>query len=227
MRILTVIPLQGELNRFLDGCAATGLQPEVDQIGKLPVLYLCDRALVVATGGLGKAQFAAQTQHLIDSGPGWDLVICAGAAGAFDDRLRVGDVVAGRETVEFDIRNRFGEPLLPRFASAARVLDCLQHIQLGDKTFALHVGPIASGDEDVVEITRRAEIRAQTGALVTAWEGAGAARACSFSGVPFVEIRGVSDHAGETAPQDFVSNLPVAMGNVAAVVIELVKVLSH
>jgi adenosylhomocysteine nucleosidase len=52
-----------------------------------------------------------------------------------------------------------------------------------------------------------------------AWEGAGGARACKFSQVPFVEIRGVTDKADHSAPSDFESNLALAMNNIAALII--------
>src|SRR6266478_4000180 len=49
------------------------------------------------------------------------LVICAGAAGALVNGLSIGDVVVATETVEHDIRNKFGLPLLPRFGSAKAI----------------------------------------------------------------------------------------------------------
>jgi adenosylhomocysteine nucleosidase len=89
--------------------------------------------------------------------------------------------------------------------------------------FRLHFGPIASGDEDVVDATRRAEIYERTQALVVAWEGAGGARACRFSDVPYLEIRGVSDQAGPTAPRDFLANLPMVMAHVMRVVVNVAE----
>lgn len=73
----------------------------------------------------------------------------------------------------------------------------------------------------MVSEERRAEVRTRTGAVVVAWEGAGGARACQLRGIPFVEIRGISDGANQTAAGDFVANLPVVMGNVASVVTSL------
>lgn len=57
-----------------------------------------------------------------------------------------------------------------------------------------------------------------TGALAVAWEGAGGARACHFSGIPFVEIRGITDRADSDAASDFEANLGSAMGNVARLI---------
>jgi adenosylhomocysteine nucleosidase len=219
MKILTVIPLQKELDFFIQGCAEQGLAMETSTLGRLPITYLSGLGLTLAQGGLGKAQFAVQTQHLIDCGEGWDVVICAGAAGALDDRLSIGDVVVGTQTVEYDIRNKFGKPLLPQFDSAESVVEDFKRIEMTGSSFKLHSGAIASGDEDIVDVGRRREVRELTGALVNAWEGAGGARASAFSHVPFVEIRGISDGANETAAQDFEKNLQMTMRNVALVVI--------
>ena len=218
MKILTVIPIQAEFDFFLQGCVEQGIDAETSMLGKLSVAHLPVLGLIVAQGGLGKTQFAVQTQHLIDAYPGLDMVICAGAAGALAVELAVGDVVIATETVEHDIRNRFGNPLLPRFRSAQTILATFQRLPLANSSFRVHFGPIASGDEDVVSTERRQEIQDLTGALAVAWEGAGGARACHFSNVPFVEIRGVSDSANHDAASDFVQNLPGTMRNVARLI---------
>ena len=57
-----------------------------------------------------------------------------------------------------------------------------------------------------------------TGALAMAWEGAGGARACQFSGVPFIEIRGITDQADHRAASHFRENLNTAMRNAAAMI---------
>jgi len=176
-----------------------------------------DLGVTVANGGLGKVQFATQTQHLLDVSPGWDLVICAGAAGSLVDELSTGDIVVATETIEHDIRSKFGEPLLPRFESAE---EAVKELRNGPASilFRVHFGPIASGDEDVIDADRRREIRQMTGALAVAWEGAGGARACQFSGVPFIEIRGITDQADHRAASHFRENLNTAMRNAAAMI---------
>ena len=218
MKILTVIPMQVELDFFVQGCTEQRLAVETSKLGRMPITYLSGLGLTLAQGGLGKTQFAVQTQHLIDSGGDWDVVICAGAAGGLDDRLSVGDVVIGTKTVEYDIYNKFGEPLLPEFSSAASIVKDFEHMDMTGNSFHVHVGAIARGDEDIVDEARRREVRERTGALATAWEGAGGARASYFSELPFVEIRGISDGANETGARDFEKNLPTTMRNVAIVV---------
>jgi len=220
LKILVVVPTQEELDGFLQACREQGYEGQPAASGKLSVRHFPALELAVAKGGLGKTQFAVQTSYLIGQQP-WDLVICAGAAGALVDGLSVGDVVIATETVEHDIRNRFGKPLVPRFGGSEKVLQRCRQALSSKVAFQVHYGPIASGDEDVVAIGRRAEIHEQTGALVVAWEGAGGARASQFSGVPFVEIRGVTDSADSAAASDFRVNLSKAMGSVAQVVIAL------
>lgn len=85
------------------------------------------------------------------------------------------------------------------------------------RPFKLHFGGIASGDEDVVDAKRRSECQQLSGALAVAWEGAGGARACAFSQVPFLEIRAIVDNANEDGPRDFRVNLRMAMQNLAQV----------
>ena len=223
MKILVVIPLQEETDPFLKSCAEWRVQAEDSMIGRLPVVLFPDLGITLAPGGLGKVQFGVQTQHLLDACPDWDLVICAGAAGGLVDELSVGDVVVATETVEHDISNKFGEPLLPRFACAETAIDGLKRVLLPPDSFEVRFGPIASGDEDVVDAERKEYLHQLTGALAVAWEGAGGARACRFSNVPFIEIRGVTDSANENAASDYLVNLETAMKNVATFIVTWVR----
>lgn len=114
----------------------------------------------------------------------------AGAAGALVDSLSIGDVVIATETVEHDIRNRFGPPRLPRFRGAQPVrAQCRDALQT-PRAFRIQYDPIASGDEAVGEVATQTAIHARTGAVAVAWEGAGGARASHVTGVSFREIRG-------------------------------------
>ena len=222
MKILVVIPTQKEYELFLDACRARGEQMQEAIIGRMPVVRLPAWGVTLARGGLGKAQFAVHTQHLLDSEPGWGLVICAGAAGGLAPALAVGDVVAATETVEHDIRNHFGVPLRPRFQADRAALGALRALAAAG-ALPLRFGPVASGDEDVIAVSRQEEIRRTTGAIAVAWEGAGGARACEFSDVPFIEIRGVSDDANHDAPNAYFENLPGVMQRVAAAVLLLAQ----
>ena len=218
MKPLIVTPLQKELSFFLQGCTKRRLQTITGVAGRLPVVRLPELDSILAQGGIGKAQFAVQTQHLIDMCTDRDLVVCAGAGGGLADGVSVGDVVVATTTMEHDYNNKFSERPAPRFDGAETSIAGLRHAASLVSSFKVHSGTIASGDEDVVDAGRRKALHQSTGALVVAWEGAGGARACAFSNVPFVEVRGVTDTADHNAPTDFEKNLEIAMENVAALV---------
>jgi adenosylhomocysteine nucleosidase len=218
MGLLIVTPLQEELDLLVQGFLKHGNAAESADAGRLPIKRLTTLNTTLARGGVGKAQFAVQTQYLLDVGDDWDLVICAGAAGGLGEDVAIGDIVVGTVTVEHDYNNKFSARPSPRFDGSPDVIADVRPIASHIDAYAVHFGPIASGDEDVVDAERGRVIRLATGALAVAWEGAGGARACRFSGVPFLEIRGITDVADRHAPSDFETNLEVAMGNVAALI---------
>jgi hypothetical protein len=96
MKILTMIPMQRELDSFVQACCEAGYDTEAIATGRLSLTYFPALAIAVAPGGLGKTQFAVHTQHLLEQGQ-WELVICTGAAGALVDSISVGDVVIATE----------------------------------------------------------------------------------------------------------------------------------
>jgi adenosylhomocysteine nucleosidase len=210
-RTLVVVPTEQELGLFLAALSDAGASPRPSTSGRLPTFDVADLSLVIAPGGLGKTQFAVQTQYLLGHGS-WSLVMCAGAAGALCDDLAIGDVVVATETVEHDIR-KVSRRWIPRFAGHA--------VKSSVSAVRVHYGVIASGDEDVVSASRRRELREETSAIAVAWEGAGGARACHFSGVPYLEVRGITDVANEHGPRDFAANLTAAMTNAAVVVADI------
>ncbi len=169
----------------------------------------------VEVGGHGKIQFALRTQSfIVEVKP--ELVICAGACGALSPGVKALDVVVAEATVEHDFRLRFVERPLPSFTGHSESLTRLKNY--ATQKFGVHFGVVASGDEDIVDGVRAEEIRKLTGAVAVAWEGAGGARACLLAGVPFLEIRGVTDSCDHGAVENFRKNLGPAMTNVAAVI---------
>ena len=218
MRKLIITPMKEELDFLLQSCTKLGFHAERAMIGRLPVVRISDLDATLARGGLGKVQFAVQTQHLLDTCSDWDLIVCAGAAGALADEVSVGDVVVATTTVEHDYNNKFNKRALPKFDGARTAITDLKSVSRSANAFNVHFGPIASGDEDVVETERKRILHESTGALAVAWEGAGGAKACAFNSLPFVEIRGVTDTADHNAASDFEDNLGVAMSNLATLI---------
>jgi adenosylhomocysteine nucleosidase len=221
MTLLVLTPIHEEfsaLARFLQKQA--GGAEETLQVGKLTTRRFRGLDILLACGGLGKAQFALQTQHLIDCYPGIRAVACGGAAGALGEGLRAGDVVVATETVEHDPVYRFAPRKPPRFPADPELLARLRAAAPA-APFTVHFGPVASGDEDVVDRKRAEQIRKNTAAIAVAWEGAGGARACQFNAVPFIEIRGVSDGANPLALVSFVLHLNQVMERIGWLAIRL------
>lgn len=217
--ILIVTPLQEEYNDLYDSLSALRLESRQDKIGKLDVHRFPELNVTLARGGHGKTQFGIQTQYLLDHAK-FDLVICAGAAGAISPEVKVGDLVVATATVEHDFNNNFSVKPKPRFAGDAKIIKQLQSLKIEAADFKVHFGVMAGGDEDVVDVTRGAELYQTYNALAVAWEGIGGARACAFSDVPYLELRGATDTANHEAPVVFYVNLKIVMKNIAFLLYE-------
>ncbi|NOH01040.1 MAG: acyltransferase [Chloroflexi bacterium] len=170
--ILVVTPLQEEYDDLYNSLTAHGLKPAGGKIGKLPVHRFPDLRLTLARGGHGKTQFGIQTQHLLDHET-FDLVICAGAAGALHPDVRVGDLIAATHTFEHDYNLKFAQRPNPQFEGHSKSIEQLQDPGL-EAGFNIHVGVMASGDEDVIDVERGRELHKMSGALGVAWEGSAA-----------------------------------------------------
>lgn len=217
---LVVLPQQEELDAMVEGFRRRGVDSASHRVGALECVRLAELDLLAAVGGHGKTQFAVQSQYLIDRLPEAGALLCAGAAGCLAEGIRFGDVIVGTETVEHDYTLRFAQAPLPRHAPDPALLAEFQVAGVtGTFPFAIHFKAIASGDEDVIETSRARELQALTGALCVAWEGSGGARAAQFNGVPFLEIRCITDHADEGAPASFRENLARVMPHVADLLI--------
>ena len=220
LRTLVITPMEEERAHFALRCYEQEYRSIEAVAGRLSTLEFPELDLILARGGTGKVQFAVQTQHLLESGIEPDLVLCVGAAGSLVDSLDVGDIVVGTTTVEHDVREGFVDNPLPRFDAEEFIINSLSKVPTDELDFEVHYGVVASGDEDIVSQERKLNLHQATGAIAVGWEGAGGARACRFSGVPFVEIRGITDSADEGAASDFEQNLALAVGNVALFLID-------
>ena len=220
--ILVVTPLQEEYNDLYESLTSMGLESHKDKIGKLDVHHFPELNVTLARGGHGKTQFGIQTQYLLDHAP-FDLVICAGAAGALAPEVRVGDVIVATTTVEHDYNLKFVKRPNPQFAGNANSIKELKALPFVEADFKVHFGIMAGGDEDVIEIERGTQLRELHNALAVAWEGVGGARACAFSEVPYLELRGATDTANHEAPVVFDTNLEIVMRNIAWLLVHWLK----
>jgi adenosylhomocysteine nucleosidase len=220
--ILIVTPLKEEYDDLYHSLCALKLEAQPGRIGKLDVHCFPELDITLARGGHGKTQFGIQTQHLLDH-EHFELMICTGAAGALAPEVKVGDLIVATSTVEHDFNNKFVPRPKPRFKGDAKSIEQLKALKLAEARFQVHFGIIAGGDEDVIEIRRGKELRDLHTALAVAWEGVGGARACAFSEVPYLELRGATDTADHAAPVVFELNLKIVMKNIAHLLVQWLK----
>ena len=124
-------------------------------------------------------------------------------------------MIIATSTVEHDYNLKFAVRPKPSFAGDRKSIEQIRALNLSAANFKIHFGVMAGGDEDVIELTRGTELFEAHNALAVAWEGVGGARACVFSEVPYLEIRGATDTANHEAPIVFDVNLKIVMKNIA------------
>jgi len=219
--ILILTPIKEEnqaLARFL--VRQPGVVVEEMTLGRIPARRFPSLGLLLACGGLGKAQFALQAQHLVDQCPEISTLVCAGAGGSLAEGVRAGEVVVATETVEHDAIYKFARRPLPRFSGDEQLVARLREAAAG-APFKVHFGAVASGDEDVADRQRAGEIRRKTGALAVAWEGAGGARVARFNALPYLELRGITDSATPLALASFIFYLGRVMERIGWLALRL------
>lgn len=221
MQKLLIAPQCNEFDYLLKGFVSKGYKTDNILFGSIEGAKIPELEIMVATGGHGKAQFAAQTQYLISRLPNVGLVICVGASGSLVEALSIGDVIVATNTIEHDYQLRFTEEPLPVHSGHSQSIDQLQNsIKNTHFPFGIYFGRIASGDEDIIDPERANELHAETDALCVAWEGSGGARAAALSNLPFLEIRVVTDTSNVSAAENFQKNLANTIPNITSLLVQ-------
>jgi adenosylhomocysteine nucleosidase len=228
----------------LKGATETHIQGIVLSSGQIDGV-----SVVTARSGAGKVNAAIAATLLIDHfSP--SAVIFTGTAGAVDPELNPGDVVIataigyhdfGDITTNGFVRsatfNTSSGQADPAFfpadpgllAAARRAAAAIKLSSPAETTTAVHIreGLIVTGDSFVANPGSREDLRRQLNASAVEMEGAAVAQVCARSGVPFIVIRSITDHADGTAAGSYRQFLPLASRNAAdlalATIQEIVK----
>ncbi|HDP25668.1 MAG TPA: hypothetical protein ENN34_09515 [Deltaproteobacteria bacterium] len=226
--LLVGIPMQEELNILVRTWEGMGFRAEDSCVGRLPVKHFPDLNTTITRGGIGKVRYAVKMQHLLDGCTHRDMLICAGTAGSLINGLNAGDVVVATTIIEHDVRTLSPDLRSPVYETQDSLVNVFRQVNVPrEDLFSIHSGAIASGDEVICDSQRRCSLSERTGALAVAMEGAGGARACRFSDVPFLEIRGLTDAADQRIATHFLENLEPAMRHVAIVLALAIPALRH
>lgn len=191
---------------------------------------LDERDVVVAEAGIGKVNTAV-VASLLASRFGSDTLVFSGVAGGLDPDLKIGDLVIASRAVQHDagvIENERLQPYqaghVPFFnptdrlgydadpALLARVGARLEGLELpplsreaggAGRPPKLVYGTILAGDQFIHCEATRERLHREFEAQAVAMEGAAMAQVAERMGVPWLEIRALSDLAGKESRFDF------------------------
>ncbi|MGH6897057.1 MAG: 5'-methylthioadenosine/adenosylhomocysteine nucleosidase [Geminicoccaceae bacterium] len=189
-----------------------------------------DRAVVLAEAGIGKVNTAAVATLLVarfDAG----VLVFSGVAGGLDPDLAIGDVVVAARAIQHDCGVIEDERLHPYQAGHVpffnptpelgyaiepnlleRVRARLEPLELAPLSAAaggsgrppkLVYGTILAGDQFIHCEATRERLHREFQAQAVAMEGAALAQVAGRLGVPWLEIRALSDLAGTDSRFDF------------------------
>lgn len=213
---LIAVPLAAEL-RVIRAVLAETARPvakPTDRASGPEIEVFPDLGIGLLRGGHGKAEFAARCAWVLARNHEIQRLIVAGTAGALSPRLNPGDIVVATEVIEHDYSELFDpHARLPRFTTDPELMKLLA------VAADVHRGIIAGGDEDIVTTERAQQLAEATGAIAVAWESPGGARAASTAGVPWCEVRGISDGADANAASDFKRQLSGTMTGVGRLIL--------
>jgi len=189
--ILVVVAVRAEAGAVLGGAAASQARGpyEVGVAGPLTV---------VASGvGPARAAACAGTLLALDR---YDLVVSAGVGGGFPDRATVGDVVVADRVVHADLGADSPAGFVPLdrlgFGEVSTALDPALVADAARRTGA-RVGPVVTVSTATGTAERAKALAAAYDPVAEGMEGAGVLAAAAAHGVPFLELRAISNAVGQ------------------------------
>ena len=181
---------------------------------------------VLIKSGIGKVNAARTTQILIDN---FDLecVINAGAAGAINYLLNIGDVVIAKHVVQhdFDITafghskgyiTGLGDKIICDRGLVATFENMLKSRE--ERIYNIKMGIVASGDIFCTQIEMKNKINAKFNADVVDMECASVGQVCYLDDIPFISIRCISDIPNGSNETTFDENLKLASKRCANII---------
>ena len=182
---------------------------------------------ILVESGVGKVNAARTTQILITKyNP--EKIINAGAAGAINQFLEIGDVVIAKHVIQhdFDI-TAFGHNkgyitgVGENIKCDEEMLNTFKNkIENMKEKYKIKIGIVASGDIFCTDITMKDKINTKFNADVVDMECAAIAQVAYLDNIPFISIRSVSDIPNGKNETTFDENLKLASERCAKIVKE-------
>ena len=222
-----IVAMDEERQEILDLMTDT----EVKQIYNLRFITgkIQKRNCVLIKSGIGKVNAARTTQILLDN---FDIefVINAGAAGAINYLLDIGDVVIAKHVIQhdFDI-TAFGHSK-GYITGVGDFVECAPELieefsevleNMPEKNYKIKMGIVATGDIFCTESWMKDKIRAKFNADVVDMECAAIGQVCYLNEKPFIAIRSVSDSPNGDNAKVYDNNIKFASKRCANVLREI------
>lgn len=202
--------------------------------------------------GIGKVNTALVATLLADR-LGCRLIVFSGVAGGLDPGLRIGDVVIADRTLQHDAgvieegrlttyqaghvpffnpTDRLGYPVAPELIARIRVrlegfaLPPLSRAAGGaDAAPRIVFGTILSGDQYIHCEGTRERLFSELGGAAVEMEGGALGQVAEAFGIPFLDVRALSDLAGRESRFDFAAFVHEVAGSSALILRHLLPVL--
>lgn len=210
-----IIAIIGAMDCEVDKLKELLETPEVINCGNLNITIglINSHKVIIAKSGVGKVNAALNTQYIIDKfNP--EMVINTGIAGGIASDLHVGDIVIGKELVQYDFdTSALGyakgymctgvNPDKPtKFYSDENLINIFEKtVSEIHPEIKVHKGIIATGDTFVSSSERKREIKEIFNASAVEMEGCAIAQTCNANSVPSLIIRAISDLADGSAAE--------------------------
>jgi futalosine hydrolase len=222
--LIAAVPAEIELlRRELTPCEVRRHGNRALYLGKL-----AGQPVALQAGGVGKANAAAGAMLLLEVLP-VKTVICFGSAGAYPGHgLKIGDLLLASEEIYGDegattadgfldmqrlglpLAERAGEKWFNRYPADPELLALAQRLLARDlgQQRRIAVGPLVTVSTCSGTTAGGAQLAARTGGLGENMEGAAVAQICARLGIPWLELRGISNLVEERDPARW--DLPTA-----------------
>lgn len=190
------------------------------------------KEVVAAVCGIGKVFAGICTQTMILTYHP-TAIINVGVAGTLTNELGITDIAIADNMVQHDMdTSPIGDPVglisginiiqIPCSQSLVeKIKACVEELGIHCK-----VGTIASGDQFVVDKSRKETIVNQFDAIACEMEGAAIGQVCYVNGVDYAVIRAISDSADDSASMDYPTFTVKAAENSSKVMQRLIQSLS-
>ena len=177
-----------------------------------------DKDVVFVQSGIGKVNAAITATLLIEKFE-VNEVIFSGVAGSLDEKLKVGDVVIGRDIVQHDVdATAFGYKMgqIPQmkewaFESDKELIEKTGNIS--DFDHPIFYGRILTGDQFVSKKDLKIQLGKDFEALCVDMESGAVAQVCTRLGVKFLIIRSISDSITDESGMEYETFVKLAAKN--------------